>query len=103
MTVASPASPPGPVSIGPHWWNGPRAQDDEVSPASAMMPGNWGSCPNTSSCQAVCGSPPRTSRWKPTPYTAFRMVSSAPVRLVFGSFHVPPISSSRSSSSSWRR
>ena len=45
MTGASPVPPVG-LSIGPHWWNGPRAHDDAVSPASAQSPGNCGSCPN---------------------------------------------------------
>ena len=34
----------------------------DVNPASAAIPGNCGSWPNTSSCQAVAGSPPSTSR-----------------------------------------
>src|SRR5215475_8844653 len=76
-------------SAGPHWWNGPRAHDEEVSPAAAISPGNPGSKPNASSIHAdagaVPGTPvPSTPRWKPTPYTALRMVVSAPVRLVFG-------------------
>src|SRR6516164_2280718 len=73
------------LSAGPHWWNGPRAHDDDVSPACAISPGNPGSKPNASSIHAEPGSPPSTSRWKPTPYTALRMVVSALVRLVLGS------------------
>src|SRR5579859_4752804 len=72
-------------SAGPHWWNGPRAQDEEESPAAAISPGNPGSNPNASSIHADAGRPPRTPRWKPIPYTALRMVVSAAVRLVFGS------------------
>ncbi len=35
---------PGPrTQFGPHSWNGPRAQELEVTPASAMIPGNCGS------------------------------------------------------------
>src|SRR5215472_16515102 len=73
------------LSSGPHWWNGPRAHEDEVSPAAAIGPGNPGSWPKESTIQADRGSAPSTSRWKPTPYTALRMVVSALVRLVFGS------------------
>ncbi len=76
---------PPSVPDGPHWWNGPRAHEDDVIPAAAISPGYPGSCPNASSIQPVRGSPPRTSRWKPTPRTALRIVDSAPVRLVFGS------------------
>src|ERR1700721_1846847 len=47
-------------SSGPHWWNGPRAHDDEVSPAPAISPGNPGSKPNASSIHAAPTSPPRT-------------------------------------------
>ena len=72
-------------SSGPHWWNGPRAHDDEVSPAPAISPGNPGSKPNASSIQADPTSAPSTPRWNPIPYTAFLIVVSAPVRLVFGS------------------
>ena len=70
---------------GPHWWNGPRAHADEVSPAAAISPGYPGSCPNTSSIHADRGSPPNTSRWNPIPYTALRMMASALIRLVLGS------------------
>ena len=72
-------------SSGPHWWNGPRAHDDEVSPAPAISPGNPGSNPNASSIHADPTSAPSTPRWNPIPYTAFLIVVSAPVRLVFGS------------------
>ena len=73
-------------SVGPHWWNGPRAHDEEVSPAAAISPGNPGSNPNASSIHADARRPPpSTPRWKPMPYTALRMVVSAPVRFVFGS------------------
>jgi hypothetical protein len=84
MRVGSPL-PDGVFSIGPHWWNGPRAHELVVSPASAANPGNAGSCPNASSCQAVSGRPPNTSRWNPMPCTKFRIVVSGSVRLVFGS------------------
>ena len=73
------------LTSGPHWWNGPRAHDDEVSPAPAISPGNPGSNPNASSIQADSGEAPSTPRWNPIPYTALRMVVSAPVRFVFGS------------------
>ena len=73
------------LSSGPHWWNGPRAHDDDVSPADAISPGKPGSCPNASSIHADRGSAPSTSRWNPIPYTALRIVVSALVRFVFGS------------------
>ena len=31
-------SPPS-APDGPHWWNGPRAHAEEVSPAAAIRPG----------------------------------------------------------------
>jgi len=77
--------PPPSAPAGPHWWNGPRAHDDEVSPAAAIRPGYPGSCPNTSSIHADRGSPPNTSRWNPIPYTALRMIASGLIRLVLGS------------------
>src|SRR6185437_4580683 len=78
------------LTAGPHWWNGPRAHDEEVSPACAISPGNPGSNPNASSIHADAGAAsatprPRIPRWNPIPYTALRIVVSAPVRLVFGS------------------
>src|ERR1700744_6099996 len=76
---------PPSVPDGPYWWNGPRAQAEEVAPAAAISPGNPGACPNASSIQADRGSAPITSRGNPIPYTALRTVDSAPVRLVFGS------------------
>ena len=54
-------------SAGPHWWNGPRAHDEELSPAAAMSPGNPGSNPNASSIHADAGSAPSTPRWNPMP------------------------------------
>ncbi len=85
MRFGSRGSSPKTDSVGPHWWNGPRAHELEVTPASAISPGNCGSCPKASSCQAVSGDAPMTPRWKPSPYRALRMVASAPVRLVLGS------------------
>ena len=55
------------TQFGPHSWNGPRAHELELRPASAMIPGNCGSWPKASNCQAVAGAPPRTSRWYPIP------------------------------------
>src|SRR6516165_8167962 len=80
-----PRLPPPSAPDGPHWWNGPRAHAEEVSPAAAIRPGYPGSCPNTSSIHADLGSPPNTSRWNPIPYTALRMIASALIRLVLGS------------------
>src|ERR1700758_2017496 len=73
------------LTAGPHWWNGPRAHDEEVSPACAISPGDPGSNPKASRIHADAGSAPRIPRWNPIPYTALRIVVSAPVRLVFGS------------------
>ncbi len=103
MTRASPGGSAGVRCIGPHWWNGPRAHDDAVSPAPAHSPGNCGSCPKASSCQAVSGDPPSTSRCSPIPYARLRIVDSTEVRLVFGSLYAPPTSSHRPSASSRRR
>ena len=62
---SAPAGPPvvtEPPWVGPHWWCGPRAHELDVSPASAAIPGNCGSWPNTSSSHAVAGSAPSTPR-----------------------------------------
>lgn len=95
IRFGSRGSSPNTERVGPHWWKGPRAQELEETPASAMIPGNCGSCPNASSCQAVSGDAPRIARWYPSPYRALRTVASAPVRLVFGSLYVPPMISTR--------
>ena len=76
---------PPSAPAGPHWWNGPRAHAEELSPAAAIRPGYPGSNPNASSIHADLGSPPNTSRWNPIPCTALRMMASGPIRLVFGS------------------